>query len=135
MNSIIYLRKSSTSNTTKVVAAPTATSDQHHRSEHMVVTNASNANGAGGITQDHRTIVAIRKHVIAEGSLAGGDEGISIDETADGGVVKTALQVIQTGFSIVYITATQKCVIGIVLETSLLIPVFIFYHSLLTTAR
>ena len=61
----------------------------------MVVTNASNANGAGGITQDHRTIVAIRKHVIAEGSLAGGDEGVGVDESAPGGIVITALEIVQ----------------------------------------
>ena len=67
----------------------------------MIVTNASSANSAGGITENHRTIIAVSKHAIAEGSLAGGDEGISIDETADGGVVKTALQVIQTGFLVI----------------------------------
>ena len=57
----------------------------------MIVTNAGSANSAGRITQDHRTIVAIHKHVIAEEALAGGDEGVGVEEAADGGVVITAL--------------------------------------------
>jgi hypothetical protein len=57
----------------------------------MIVTNAGSANSAGRITQNHWTIVAIRKHVITECSLAGGDEGVGVDKAADGGVVITAL--------------------------------------------
>ena len=42
-------------------------------------------------------VPAIGKHVIAEEALAGGDEGVGVDKSADGGVVITALQVIEAG--------------------------------------
>lgn len=42
-------------------------------------------------------IPTIGKHVIAENTLAGGNEGIGVDEAADCGVVITGLQVIEPG--------------------------------------
>jgi hypothetical protein len=42
-------------------------------------------------------ITAVGKHVIAEDALAGGNEGIGVDEAADGGIVITALQIIEAG--------------------------------------
>ena len=44
-----------------------------------------------------RVIAAICEHVIAEDALAGGDEGVGVDEAADLGVVITALQIIEPG--------------------------------------
>ena len=43
----------------------------------------------------HWIIVAISKHVIAQNSLAGGDEGVSVDESAPLGIVITALEIVQ----------------------------------------
>ena len=43
----------------------------------------------------HRIIPAIGKHVIAQESLAGGDEGIGVDESAPGGIVIAALEIVQ----------------------------------------
>ena len=50
-------------------------------------------------------VPAIGKHVIAEEALAGGDEGVGVDKSADGGVVITALQVIEAGIGVVLVAA------------------------------
>ena len=39
----------------------------------------------------YRIIEAIRKHIVAEETLAGGDEGIGVEETAPLGVIITGL--------------------------------------------
>ena len=57
----------------------------------MIISQKSSTNGACRISVYHRSIVAIGKHVIAEEALAGGDEGVGVEEAADGGVVITAL--------------------------------------------
>jgi hypothetical protein len=57
----------------------------------MIVTNAGSANSAGRITQNHRTIVAIGKHIVAEQALTRSCKGVGVEESADFGVVITAL--------------------------------------------
>ena len=47
----------------------------------------------------HRIVTAVGKHVIPEDTLAGGNECVCIDESADGGIVVTALQIIESGIS------------------------------------
>ena len=42
-------------------------------------------------------IPTIGKHVIAENTLAGGNEGVGVDEAGDFGVVISGLQVIEPG--------------------------------------
>ena len=49
------------------------------------------------ISTVNRIIVAVGKHVVAEDALAGGNEGICIDESAYLGIIITALQVIEPG--------------------------------------
>ena len=44
----------------------------------------------------NRIVQAIRKHVIAQDALAGGDEGIGVEEAAYCGIVITALEVIES---------------------------------------
>ena len=48
-----------------------------------------------------RVIAAICEHVIAEEALAGGDEGIGIDEAANLWIVITGLQVIEAGIILI----------------------------------
>ena len=51
---------------------------------------------ASDILSGYRIIPAIRKHVIAENTLAGGDEGIGVEEATDLGIVISALEVIES---------------------------------------
>ena len=60
------------------------------------------------IYETHGIIVAISKHVVADKTLAGGGIGICVEETADGGVVISALQVIEAGFGVVDIAAVAE---------------------------
>ena len=54
---------------------------------------------AAGITAHHGIIVTIRKHIITQQALAGGDIDISVEEAAYRGIIISALQVIQPGIS------------------------------------
>ena len=49
------------------------------------------------IATAYRIVAAVSEHVVAQQALAGGDEGIGVDKSADGGVVITALQIIEAG--------------------------------------
>ena len=51
---------------------------------------------AAWVSVDNRIIPAIREHVVADDTLAGGDECVRVDESADLGVVVAAVQVIQS---------------------------------------
>ncbi len=53
-------------------------------------------------------IVAICKHVIAQQALAGGDEGIGVDESAGSAVIVAGLEVIELGFLVVDIATVGK---------------------------
>ena len=59
----------------------------------------------GIITAKHGIIPAIGKHVIAQGALASGDEGIGINKSTDFGIVVTGLEVVETGFSVLMLTS------------------------------
>jgi hypothetical protein len=62
-------------------------------------------------------IPTIGKHVIAENTLAGGNEGIGVDESADCGVVITGLQVIEAGIIVIVVTATSIFIVHIFPDT------------------
>lgn len=49
---------------------------------------------------ENRIITAIGKHIIAQQALAGGGEGIGIDESAEAGDVVAGLEVVQAGFNV-----------------------------------
>ena len=51
------------------------------------------------ITIKNGIIVTIHKHIVSQEALACGGEGIRIDESSDAGIVITALQVVEPGFS------------------------------------
>ena len=53
-------------------------------------------------------IVAVCEHIIAEGALAGGNEGVGVEEAAPGGVVITGLQVVEICFDIVNIATVAQ---------------------------
>ena len=53
-------------------------------------------------------IPAAGKHIIAEDALAGGDEGVGINKSAQLRIVITGLEVVQAGFSVEYV-ATIGC--------------------------
>ena len=61
----------------------------------MIVTEECPGNCSCGIKQVRRTIHAISEHVAAQDALAGRRVCISIEESADFGVIITGLQVIQ----------------------------------------
>ena len=46
----------------------------------------------------YRIVIAIRKHIIAQQSLAGGDEGVGVEESTPCGIIITALEIIEPGF-------------------------------------
>ena len=48
---------------------------------------------------NNRIVVAVGKPIVAEKTLSSGGKDVCIDEAADGGVVVTALQVVEPGFS------------------------------------
>ena len=53
----------------------------------------------GRITTIHRIILTIGKHVITEKTLPRTCKGIRIDESADAGIIISALEVVEPGFS------------------------------------
>ena len=60
----------------------------------------------------HRIIATIGVHIVAEDALAGRDETVGIDESANGGVIVAALEVVQFCFCIPYIAAVTEGVQG-----------------------
>ena len=52
-----------------------------------------------GINSKYRAIPAVSKHIVPQEALSGRSKRIRIDESADAGVVITALQVVEPGFS------------------------------------
>ena len=54
---------------------------------------------AGWIISVHRIIIAIRKHIEPQEALAGGGVAVGVDKSAEGGVVISALEVIEARFS------------------------------------
>ena len=61
------------------------------------------------VIQIYRIVKTIGIHIVAENIFAGGgDLAICVDEAAELGVVVTGLQVVQTGFSVVYVATTPN---------------------------
>ena len=61
----------------------------------------------------HRIIPAIRICVMPENALAGGEEDIGRDEPADFGVIVPALEVVEPGFFVIYIsTVTERVILS-----------------------
>ena len=60
-------------------------------------------NSATFINTVYRGVCAICKHIVPQEPLTSGSEGIRIDESTDGGIVVTALQVVEPGFSVVVV--------------------------------
>ena len=67
---------------------------------------------AARIASIHRIVEAIGKHVIAQNALAGGGEGIGIEEAGEGGVIVARLEVIEAGFGVVDIASIAEGVVG-----------------------
>jgi hypothetical protein len=51
------------------------------------------------VTTVYWIVAAVGEHVIAEDALAGGDEDVGVDKSADCGIVITGLQIIESGIS------------------------------------
>ena len=52
-----------------------------------------------GINSKYRAIPAVSKHIVTQETLTRRGEGVRIDETTDAGIVISALQVVEPGFS------------------------------------
>ena len=64
------------------------------------------------ISITYRIIEAIGEHVISQNALAGGDEGIGIEEAGEGGVVVAGLEVVKPRFLVVDIASIAEGVMG-----------------------
>ena len=51
------------------------------------------------IAAENRIIPTVRKHIVPQEALAGGSVAVSVDKSAEGGVVISALEVIEARFS------------------------------------
>ena len=51
----------------------------------------------------NRIIATVCKHIVAQEILTGGSKGVCVDETTDTGIVISALQVVEPGFSVVVV--------------------------------
>ena len=81
-------------------SAASATTDWPHIIEDVVViftTGSAKILRALGIFSIDRIIPAVGKHVITEDTLTSGNEGVGVDEAADGGIVISGLQIIEPG--------------------------------------
>ena len=56
----------------------------------------------------YRIIIAIREHIMADNSLAGGGVGVGVEEAAGGRVVISALQIIEPGIGVVVVAAVAQ---------------------------
>ena len=59
------------------------------------------------IASINRIVEAIGKHVIAQQALAGGGEGVGIEEAGGGGVIVAGLEVIKASLGIVAIASVS----------------------------
>jgi len=57
-------------------------------------------------------VQAISKHIVAQEALSGGYKSISIDKSANFGIIIPALEVIEAGFGVVDIAAVAQGVVG-----------------------
>ena len=59
------------------------------------------------ITENDWIIIAVGKHIVAQDALAGGGEGVGIEEAGGGGVVVAGMEVIEASFGIVAIASVS----------------------------
>ena len=57
----------------------------------------------------HRIVTAVGEHIIAQDALAGADETVGVDKSADFRVIVAALQVVKPGFGWVMLFARRGC--------------------------
>ena len=67
---------------------------------------------AGIIQRIYRVVPAVRKHIVPQEALAGAGVAVSVEESAEGGVVISGLQVIEARFGVVVVTAVAQGVDG-----------------------
>ena len=60
------------------------------------------------IRGNHRVIIAVREHIEPKDALAGGSEGIAVQESPHDGVIISALQVIETGFAVAVVAPVAQ---------------------------
>ena len=56
----------------------------------------------------HRVVPTVGKHVIAQEALAGGGVAVCVDETGNAGIIVTALQVVEIGFSVLVVPSVSQ---------------------------
>ena len=83
-------------------------------------------NGSAGIVAVHWIVQTIGEHIIAQNALAGGCEGIGIDEAAEFGIVIAVLEVIEFGFIAVDVaTVAQRAGIRGPKADTKMVPAFL----------
>ena len=60
-------------------------------------------NSSSNILSAYWIVQTIGKHIVAQDTLAGGDESVGVDKSAEVGIIITALEVIELGFLVVHI--------------------------------
>jgi hypothetical protein len=75
---------------------------------------------AACIDSGNRIIATVGKHIIAQDALAGRNECVGIDESAQFGIVIAGLEIVERGFSVVYIAAVARGAIS--LRESAIVP-------------
>ena len=87
----------------------TSTTFQHTLKQICVIAVCIIANGAARIIVFNRIIPTIGKHIITKDTLAGRREGISIYKSTDLGIIISAPEIIQPGFSVVALAPVPTC--------------------------
>ena len=67
-------------------------------SSEIIIVVAFKIQHARRIHSADRVVPAVGKHVIAQEALTGGNKGVGVEESAPGGVVITALEIIEASF-------------------------------------
>ena len=60
----------------------------------------------------YRAVFTVRKHIVPQEALAGAGVAVSVEESAEGGVVVSGLQVIEARFGVVVVAAVAQGVDG-----------------------
>ena len=66
---------------------------------------------AAGITTIHRVVVAVGEHIVANETLSGRGEDVSINEPAHGGIIVTAVEVVEVGFLGTVVAKEEKTIL------------------------
>ena len=68
--------------------------------------------GSTGVAAVGGVVQAVSEHIISEITLAGGYAGIRVDESSNGRVIVSALEVVESGFGVVDIAPVSEGVMG-----------------------